>query len=112
MLVTHDIDEAVYLADQVVVLTGSPSRVAAVRTYLRPDGPSSSPLIGENNLGVVVLDGHSITHRILSRGARTTTHQARLGLGAAPGQAVYRADMMRWTYDCGGTHGCSRSRRM
>ena len=27
ILVTHDIDEAVYLADQVVVLTGSPTRV-------------------------------------------------------------------------------------
>ncbi|MEU2348753.1 ABC transporter ATP-binding protein [Modestobacter sp. NPDC049651] len=30
VLVTHDIDEAVYLADRVVVLTGAPSRVAEI----------------------------------------------------------------------------------
>jgi NitT/TauT family transport system ATP-binding protein len=30
VLVTHDIDEAVYLADRVVVLTGAPSRVQEI----------------------------------------------------------------------------------
>ncbi len=57
-----------------------PPEYREVRAYLRPDGPSSSPLIGENNLGVVVLDGDRITHRILSRSTHTTTHQARLDL--------------------------------
>ena len=73
----------VFLAPSVARRLGitQPPDCREVRTYLRPDGPSSSPLIGENNLGIVVLDGHSITHRILSRGARTTTHQARLDLG-------------------------------
>ena len=73
----------VFLAPSVARRMGitQPPDYREVRTYLRPDGPWSSPLIGENNLGVVVLDGHSITHRILSRGARTTTHQARLDLG-------------------------------
>lgn len=56
-----------------------------VRTYLRPDGPSSSPLIGENNLGEVILDGHRITHRIMSRDACTTIHQARLDLDLRSG---------------------------
>jgi NitT/TauT family transport system ATP-binding protein len=30
VFVTHDIDEAVYLSDRIVVLTGSPARVRAV----------------------------------------------------------------------------------
>jgi hypothetical protein len=73
----------VFLAPPVARKLGitQPPDYREVRTYLRPDGPSSSPVIGENNLGVVVVDGHTLTHRILSRGTCTTTHHARLDLG-------------------------------
>jgi hypothetical protein len=72
----------VFLAPSVARRLGitQPPDYREVRTYLRPDGPSSSPLIGENNLGVVDLDGQRITHRILSKGMHTVTHQTRLDL--------------------------------
>ena len=38
MIVTHDIDEAVYLGDRVVVLAGSPARIAADLTVDLPPG--------------------------------------------------------------------------
>ena len=55
-----------------------------VRTYLTPDGPSGSPLIGENNIGLVTVDGHTVTHRLLSRHLGTTTHQTRVDLADSP----------------------------
>jgi hypothetical protein len=75
----------VFLAPSTAYRLGisQPPDYVEARTYLRPDGPWSSPLIGENNLGVVDLDGHQITHRILSRSSHTTTHRARLDLGRA-----------------------------
>ncbi|MBI5113401.1 ATP-binding cassette domain-containing protein [Rhodoplanes serenus] len=36
LFVTHDIDEATYLADRVVVLAGSPGRIAAIHTIDAP----------------------------------------------------------------------------
>ena len=50
-----------------------------VRTYIRPAGPASV-LTGENNVGSVTVDGHKITHILLSRGQRTTAHRAELDL--------------------------------
>jgi hypothetical protein len=49
------------------------------RTYIRPAGPASV-LTGENNIGSVTVDGHKITHILLSRGQRTTAHRAELDL--------------------------------
>jgi hypothetical protein len=40
-------------------------------------------LTGENNIGSVTVDGHKITHVLLSRGQRTTTHRAELNLSPA-----------------------------
>lgn len=51
-----------------------------IRKYIRPDGPTGSLLVGENNVGLAILDGPNITHRLLSRGEGTTVHEARLEL--------------------------------
>ena len=37
-------------------------------------------LTGENNIGSVTVDGHKITHVLLSRGEGTTAHRAELDL--------------------------------
>jgi hypothetical protein len=50
-----------------------------VRTYIRPPRPASV-LTGENNIGSVTVDGHKITHVLLSRGQRTTAHRTELNL--------------------------------
>jgi hypothetical protein len=54
-----------------------------IRTYIRPAGPASI-LTGENNIGSVTLDGHKVTHVLLSRGQGTTAHRAELDLSPAP----------------------------
>jgi hypothetical protein len=51
-----------------------------IRTYIRPAGPSSSLLTGENNIGSVTVDGHTVTHVLLSRGQGTTAYPAELDL--------------------------------
>jgi hypothetical protein len=53
------------------------------RTYIRPAGPSSSVLTGENNIGSVTVDRHNVTHVLLSRGQVTTAHAAELDLSPA-----------------------------
>jgi hypothetical protein len=53
-----------------------------IRTYIRPPRPASV-LTGENNIGSVTVDGHKITHVLLSRGQRTTAHRAELNLSPA-----------------------------
>jgi hypothetical protein len=50
------------------------------RTYIRPAGPSSPVLTGENNIGSVTVDGHKVTHVLLSRSQGTTAHPAELDL--------------------------------
>jgi hypothetical protein len=50
------------------------------RTYIRPAGPSSSILTGENNIGSVTVDSHKITHVLLTRGQGTTAHRAELDI--------------------------------
>jgi len=37
-------------------------------------------LTGENNIGSVTVDGHKITHILLSRGQGSTGHRAELDL--------------------------------
>jgi hypothetical protein len=54
------------------------------RTYIKPTGPSSSVLTGENNIGSVTVDGHKVTHVLLSRGQDTTAHPAELDLSPVP----------------------------
>jgi hypothetical protein len=54
------------------------------RTYVRPAGPSPSVLIGENNIGSVTVDGHKVSHVLLSRGEGTSAHRAELDLSASP----------------------------
>jgi hypothetical protein len=52
-----------------------------IRTYIRPAGPSSSLLTGENNIGSVTVDRHRVTHVLLSRGQGiTTAHPAEVDL--------------------------------
>jgi len=53
------------------------------RTYIRPAGPSTSVLTGENNIGSVTVDRHNVTHVLLSRGQVTTAHPAELDLSPA-----------------------------
>jgi hypothetical protein len=50
------------------------------RIYITSAGPSASVLTGENNIGSVTVDGHKITHVLLSRGTGTTAQAAELDL--------------------------------
>jgi hypothetical protein len=51
------------------------------RVYVKPEGRSSSVLIGENNVGLVSVEGSKIEHRILGReGDKTVEHIASLDL--------------------------------
>ena len=52
-----------------------------LRVYIKPEGRSSSVLIGENNVGLVSVEGLKIEHRILGReGEKTVEHIASLDL--------------------------------
>ncbi|HEY5988299.1 MAG TPA: hypothetical protein VIV12_18265 [Streptosporangiaceae bacterium] len=52
------------------------------RSYIRPAGPSPSALIGQNNIGSVTVDGHKITHTLLTRRQGTIAERAELDLSA------------------------------
>jgi hypothetical protein len=56
-----------------------PSDYREIRTYITPAEPSSV-LTGENNIGSVTVNGHKITHVLLSRSQGTTAHRTELDL--------------------------------
>ncbi len=59
-----------------------------IRSYIRPAGPSSSVLTGENNVGSVTVDNHKISHVLLSPaqspGRSSIAHTAELDLSQPP----------------------------
>jgi len=67
VLVTHDIDEAVYLGDQVVVLSGSPSRVS--RTIAVPFGPIRDQITTKSTPEFAAIRAEVLT--LISRKAST-----------------------------------------
>lgn len=47
-----------------------------LRLYVKPSGPGSSILVGENNSGLVRLTGDEVEHVLLSRGKKGTKVRA------------------------------------
>jgi NitT/TauT family transport system ATP-binding protein len=59
VLVTHDIDEAIYLADRIVVLTGSPSRVREILEV--PLGPDRDQVTTRSSEEFLALRKHLLS---------------------------------------------------
>jgi NitT/TauT family transport system ATP-binding protein len=59
VLVTHDIDEAIYLADRIVVLSGSPSRVREIVDVRL--GPDRDQVATRSSNEFLVLRGHLLS---------------------------------------------------
>jgi hypothetical protein len=55
-----------------------------VRTYIRPEGPAPSVLTGDNNIGLVTVAGHKVTHTLLSKVGGTLARRAELDLEEPP----------------------------
>jgi endonuclease V-like protein UPF0215 family len=73
----------VFLAPRDVKVLGvdQPPDFRECRVYVRPKGRNSSILVGENNTGLVRIDGGDVTHRLLARGKnRTREHVATIRL--------------------------------
>lgn len=76
-------DSPVFLAprDVKVLGIGQPPDFRECRIYVRPEGRNSSILVGENNMGLISLEGREITHRLLARGkGRTREHVATINI--------------------------------
>jgi hypothetical protein len=76
-------DSPVFLAPRDVKLLGieQDPDFRECRIYVRPRGRNSSILVGENNCGLVQVEGEEVTHRLLARGKnRTRAHVATITL--------------------------------
>jgi hypothetical protein len=74
-------DSPVFLAprDVKVLRIKTPPDYRECRIYVKPEGRNRSILVGENNVGLVSLDGAEVVHRLLARGRnRTSEHKARV----------------------------------
>jgi hypothetical protein len=77
-------DSPVFLAPRDVKVLGvdQPPDFRECRIYVRPKGRNSSILVGENNTGLVRVEGDEITHRLLVRGKHgSREHVATIVLG-------------------------------
>lgn len=53
------------------------------RSYVRVEGPDSSMLVGENNIGLLRLEGDQAEHRLLSRQkGKTNVHTAAIEIAS------------------------------
>jgi hypothetical protein len=60
-----------------------PPRYREERNYVRVEGPNSSMLVGENNIGLLSLTEGEVVHRLLSRQkGRTNVHTAKIEISA------------------------------
>ena len=71
VLVTHDIDEAVYLSDRVVVLSGSPASVADIVTV---DLPRARDQISTKSTPTFA-DARARIYKLIRRAPAPTTHE-------------------------------------
>ncbi len=64
-----DPDSPVFLSPQMARRLGvaEPPRYRESRRYVRPDGHRRSVVVGENNVGLVAVEGARVTHRLLGR---------------------------------------------
>lgn len=87
---TWDDDGPVFLSPGLVSRLGviDPPDFREVRTYMRATGPTSSPLVGENNIGLLILNGDVVTHRLLSQNEQTVVHESTVTLPAHGGPAA------------------------
>lgn len=76
-------DSPVFLAPNLVRHLGikTPPEYREIRNYVPTEGPQSSMIVGENNIGLVSIRGDEVTHRLLSRSKdQTCEHRATMRL--------------------------------
>nr|WP_315591846.1 ABC transporter ATP-binding protein [uncultured Cupriavidus sp.] len=61
VFITHDVDEAIYLADRVVLLAGSPGRIAS---EIRPDLPATRDQIATKEMPAYLHARHTLLERL------------------------------------------------
>ncbi|MBA3349157.1 MAG: hypothetical protein H0T12_01245 [Actinobacteria bacterium] len=77
-------DAPVFLAPNRVRQLGikTPPHYRETRSYVATEGPQSSMIVGENNIGLLSIRGNEVTHRLLSRSKhQTCEHRAKMRLG-------------------------------